>query len=296
MGKPWKCDLVLGLEESQLSRLILLSVPIGNSEDLTLRGKKTLEEKTLFFVEDTRPFFNLLRAQGISSDEKKVYSFHEHSKESRLQFAKKLLEEGEDIVFCSDAGSPLMSDPAHPLVKGVLDWGFKLETVPGVSSVLAALELSGLPPYPFQFHGFLPREPQKKKSFIALMGILGKTHVFFESPKRVDQTLKEIKEVLPEASVAVLREITKKFETAYRFKACDYDNENIGIHFKGEFVIVLSCVGGKDKGPLLKKAEEMASNYLESGSVKDLSKLLGCLLDRPSKEVYGSLAKMKKGK
>ena len=70
----------------------MLSVPIGNSEDLTLRGKKTLEEKTLFFVEDTRPFFNLLRSQGIESGEKKVYSFHEHSKDSRLQFAKKLFE------------------------------------------------------------------------------------------------------------------------------------------------------------------------------------------------------------
>ena len=279
-----------------MSRLILLSVPIGNPDDLTLRGKKTLEEKTLFFVEDTRPFFNLLRSQGIESDGKKVYSFHEHSKDSRLQFAKKLMEEGEDIVFCSDAGSPLMSDPAHPLVQGALDWGFNLETVPGVSSVIAALELSGLPPYPFQFHGFLPRDLQKKKSFIALMGILGKTHVFFESPKRVDQTLEEIKKALPEADVAVLREITKKYETAYRFKASDYDNERIGINFKGEFVIVLSCVGGKDKAPLFKKAEEIALNYLESGSVKDLSKLLGCLLDRPSKEVYGSLAKMKKEK
>ncbi|MBG08391.1 MAG: rRNA (cytidine-2'-O-)-methyltransferase [Halobacteriovoraceae bacterium] len=279
-----------------MSRLILLSVPIGNSEDLTLRGKKTLEEKTLFFVEDTRPFFNLLRSQGIESGKKKVYSFHEHSKDSRLQFAKKLLEEGEEIVFCSDAGSPLMSDPAHPLVNGVLDWGFELETVPGVSSVIAALELSGLPPYPFQFHGFLPREPQKKKSFIALMGVLGKTHVFFESPKRVDHTLKQIKEALPEADVAVLREITKRYETAYRFKASDYESERIGINFKGEFVIVLSCIEGRDKAPLLKKAEEMALNYLESGSVKDLSKLLGSLLDRPSKEVYGSLAKMKKGK
>ena len=279
-----------------MSRLILLSVPIGNPDDLTLRGRKILEEKTLFFVEDTRPFFNLLRSQGIESDGKRVYSFHEHSKDSRLQFAKKLLEEGEEIVFCSDAGSPLMSDPAHPLVKGALDWGFKLETVPGVSSVIAALELSGLPPYPFQFHGFLPRDLQKKKSFIALMGVLGKTHVFFESPKRVDQTLEEIKKALPEADIAVLREITKKYETAYRFKASDYDNEKIGINFKGEFVIVLSSIGGKDKAPLLKKAEEMASNYLESGSVKDLSKLLGCLLDRPSKEVYGSLAKMKKGK
>tara|TARA_Y100001954_G_scaffold46836_1_gene49043 strand:+ start:7751 stop:8575 length:825 start_codon:yes stop_codon:yes gene_type:complete len=274
----------------------LLSVPIGNPDDLTLRGRKILEKKTLFFVEDTRPFFNLLRSQGIESDGKRVYSFHEHSKDSRLQFAKKLLEEGEEIVFCSDAGSPLMSDPAHPLVKGALDWGFKLETVPGVSSVIAALELSGLPPYPFQFHGFLPRDLQKKKSFIALMGVLGKTHVFFESPKRVDQTLEEIKKALPEADIAVLREITKKYETAYRFKASDYDNEKIGINFKGEFVIVLSSIGGKDKAPLLKKAEEMASNYLESGSVKDLSKLLGCLLDRPSKEVYGSLAKMKKGK
>ena len=279
-----------------MSRLILLSVPIGNPDDLTIRGRKILEEKTLFFVEDTRPFFNLLRSQGIESDGKRVYSFHEHSKDSRLQFAKKLLEEGEEIVFCSDAGSPLMSDPAHPLVKGALDWGFKLETVPGVSSVIAALELSGLPPYPFQFHGFLPRDLQKKKSFIALMGVLGKTHVFFESPKRVDQTLEEIKKALPEADIAVLREITKKYETAYRFKASDYDNEKIGINFKGEFVIVLSCIGGKDKAPLLKKAEEMASSYLESGSVKDLSKLLGCLLDRPSKEVYGSLAKMKKGK
>ncbi|MEC7183382.1 MAG: SAM-dependent methyltransferase, partial [Bdellovibrionota bacterium] len=162
-----------------MSRLILLNVPIGNPDDLTLRGRKILEEKTLFFVEDTRPFFNLLRSQGIESDGKRVYSFHEHSKDSRLQFAKKLLEEGEEIVFCSDAGSPLMSDPAHPLVKGALDWGFKLETVPGVSSVIAALELSGLPPYPFQFHGFLPRDLQKKKSFIALMGVLGKTHVFF---------------------------------------------------------------------------------------------------------------------
>jgi len=278
---------------SQLSRLILLSVPIGNPDDLTLRGRKTLEEKTLFFVEDTRPFFNLLKAQKIESDEKRVYSFHEHSKESRLQFAKKLMEDGEEIVFCSDAGSPLMSDPAHPLVKSILEWGFELETIPGVSSVIAALELSGLPPYPFQFHGFLPRESQKKKNLMALMGLVGKTHVFFESPKRVNQTLEEIKTELPDSDVAVLREITKKYQSAYRFKASDYKKDQVEINFKGEFVIVLSCIGGKDKAPILKKAEELALNYLESGSVKDLSKLLGSLLDKPSKEVYGSLTKMK---
>ena len=198
-------------------------------------------------MEDTRPFFNLLKTHGIEAKEKKVYSFHEHSKEPRLQLAKKLMEEGEEIVFCSDAGSPLMSDPAHPLVKSVLEWGFELETIPGVSSVVAALELSGLPPYPFQFHGFLPRESQKKKKLLASIGFLGKTHVFFESPKRVNQTLEELKAELPDADVAVLREITKRYQSAYRFKAGDYEKERTAINFKGEFVLVISCTGGKDK-------------------------------------------------
>ena len=281
-------------KEKRLSRLILLSVPIGNLDDLSLRGKKVLEEKDLFFVEDTRVFFDLLKGLGIDSKTKKVFSFHEHSPESRLNDAKKFLQEGNDIVLASDAGSPIMSDPGYPLVKGALEWGFSLDSVPGVSSVLTALELSGLPPYPFQFHGFFPRDKQKKKNLFSSMKLLGQTHVLFEAPRRVESTLSLMKECIPEAQVCVARELTKKFQSVYRFQSKDYFSKKEEIVLKGEFVIVIYLEGLKESLSQFERSKVLAAQYMESGSQKDLSKLLGPLLEMSPKEIYSSLMGLKK--
>lgn len=276
-----------------MSQLILLSVPIGNHDDLSSRGRKILEEKELFFVEDTRVFFDLLRSLAISKVGKRIYSFHEHSPQSRLEEAKRFLKQGEDIVLVSDAGSPVMSDPGYPLVKEVLEWGGNLETIPGVSSVLTALELSGLPPYPFQFHGFLPRDKQKKKNFFSSLKLLGQTHVFFEGPKRVESTLSLMAECLPEAQVCVARELTKKYQSVYRFSAKDYPLKKEEIVLKGEFVIVVFLKGAKDGLFKFEKSKDLALQYLESGNQKDLSKLLGSLLEKTPKEIYSTLINMK---
>jgi 16S rRNA (cytidine1402-2'-O)-methyltransferase len=276
-----------------LSQLILLSVPIGNQDDLSLRGKKILEEKEVFFVEDTRVFSDLLRTQGISKVGKKIYSFHEHSPQSRLGDAKRFLEQDEDVVLVSDAGSPLMSDPGYPLVKEVLAWGGNLETIPGVSSVLTALELSGLPPYPFQFHGFLPRDNQKKKNFFASLKLLGQTHVFFEGPRRVESTLSLMADCLPEAQVCVARELTKKYQSVYRFLSKDYLLKKEEIILKGEFVIVVFLEGAKGGLFKFEKSKVLAMKYLQSGNQKDLSKLLGSLLEKSSKEIYSTLVNEK---
>ena len=146
--------------------LCLLSLPIGNLKDLTSRALEALKEGSYFVVEDTRTFKSLLNHLQIAYADKKIWSYHEHSSEKEQENILQLLLAGNRVYVASDAGSPLISDPAYPLVKEVIQQGIDVRTLPGVSSVLVALELSGLPPYPFFFYGFLPREEEKQKNFL----------------------------------------------------------------------------------------------------------------------------------
>ena len=275
-------------------KLILLSMPIGNRQDLSSRAVETLREETLFVAEDTRTLKSVFNWLEISLTEKKIQSFHDHSQETQ---AKKMLEEippGENLVYVSEAGSPVISDPGLPLVQAAIELGIEVTTIPGASAVIAALELSGLAPIPFHFHGFFPRD--KRESALLNVTEIRGTHIYFESPKRIMKTLEVIADVLPAAKVVVARELTKKFEEVYRFIAQDFSSIAETITLKGEFVLLIQAnlkeikkVGGS------KEAQELAQNLIENGvSDKQLSKLLATLVpDKSAKEIYKCLQSRK---
>ncbi|MCP4913987.1 MAG: 16S rRNA (cytidine(1402)-2'-O)-methyltransferase [Oligoflexia bacterium] len=267
-----------------MSKLILLGLPLGNIEDLSVRGKKVLESSTLFFAEDTRNLKKIFNFLGIELNGKTIESFHDHQQAKVDSIIAKIKNHSEAVIV-SDAGSPIVSDPAYPLVKAFIEAGGSVDTVPGPTSPMVALELSGLPPHPFTFHGFLPRESSKKSEVFKKLSPQV-THIFFEGVSRVLKTLNELAEVHPDADVVIARELTKTFQTLYRFKASEIPE----IELRGEFVLLIRHENSKLDGNF-SKISDLAQKYLDRPSPKALAKLLGECLGENSKEIYSRLNK-----
>lgn len=267
-----------------MSKLVLLGLPLGNIEDLSVRGKKVLESSTLFYAEDTRNLKKIFNFLGISMNGKTIESFHDHQQSKVESIVTKIKNHGEAVIV-SDAGSPIVSDPAYPLVKSFIEAGGEVDTVPGPTSPMVALELSGLPPHPFSFHGFLPRESSKKVELFKKLPA-GITHIFFEGVSRIEKTVGNIAEVLPDADVVIARELTKTFQSVYRFKASEMPE----IELRGEFVLLVRHDNSKLDGNFT-KVSDLAQKYLDRPSPKALAKLLGECLGENSKEIYSRLNK-----
>ncbi len=269
--------------------LVLLSLPIGNPADLTLRGKERLESGGLYLSEDTRVFLDFLRRNSLPIDGKEIRSFHEHKQDELDKYIEMIKEHG-GATLVSDAGSPVISDPAFPLIRSCLQNDIEIKTLPGVNAPTVALELSGLPPTPFHFYGFVAREKGKIKEFFETTSSVSGTHLFFESPHRIKATLDILSKTLPESEVAIGRELTKTFETIHRFKAKDYQSISADIVEKGEFTIAFHCE--KQSGVSSSKITKLATECLErNGHPKTVSKLLAAILGIDQKEVYKSLSK-----
>lgn len=271
-----------------MGKLTLITLPIGNVADITARAKEALEKEQYFLAEDTRNLSKLLKHYGIDSKSKKIDSFHDHSFEKIERIVGKLTK-GQSLCLVSDAGSPMISDPAYPLVRAALESGVEVESLSGISAVTCALELSGLPPHPFQFHGFLPRDKNgKKELFKDLKGHHG-THIFFESPYRMQESLTLLAQALPDVDVAVARELTKAYQSVYRFNSSELEDQE--INYKGEFVLLFHL--RKDQVEQKKgteKIEKLALDYLDKKTTpKNLCKLLGEILDRNPSEIYNTL-------
>lgn len=271
-----------------LMELVLLSLPIGNPADLTDRARKHLEDGGLYLSEDTRVFMDFLRRNTLPIDGKEITSFHEHKQDELDKYIKLIKSKGTATIV-SDAGSPVISDPAYPLIRECLSNDIEVRVIPGVSAPTVALELSGLPPIPYHFHGFLPREKGKIKEFFEGISSQQGTHLFFESPHRVKNTLEVLSSTLPESEVAVSRELTKAYETVHRFKACDYSTLKDEILEKGEFTIAVHCV--KQTGVSHSKITKLAEDCLErKAHPKSVSKLLASILGIDQKDVYKRLS------
>jgi 16S rRNA (cytidine1402-2'-O)-methyltransferase len=226
----------------------------------------------------------------VSVTGKRIFSLHDQSEKVQLS---KLLElaAGGDLYVASEAGSPIVSDPAYPLVIAAYEKGIEVESYSGVSSPIMALELSGLPPIPFQFHGFLPRESSKRaKSFNETN--YG-THIFFEAPTRIVETMDELAELHPEFQVSLVRELSKKFQQVLRFKAGDWQSIKNDLVVKGEFILLFH----RDQSVHQSSGQlrEIAQEILATGAgPKNIAKLLGEILDRPTKDIYAELNKQKR--
>jgi 16S rRNA (cytidine1402-2'-O)-methyltransferase len=252
--------------------LYLISTPIGNLKDITLRALETLKAVQVIFAEDTRNTLKLLSHYDIS---KPVKSYHEHNKKSAAIEVLKHLENGESVGLVTDAGTPGISDPGFDLVLLVKD-RFPVVPIPGASAVLAALVASGLVPQPFTFFGFLDRTTSKRGLELKKLSGLSHTLVFYERGDRVKTTLADMLTVLGNRTCVLAKELTKQFETFY-----EGDIESLlksDIHEKGEFVILVSgkADSANSTGDILTDVKEyVLLGYTEKEAIKKVANELG---------------------
>jgi 16S rRNA (cytidine1402-2'-O)-methyltransferase len=217
--------------------LTLVPTPLGNLRDITLRALDTLREADLIAAEDTRHTAHLLAAYEISCP---TLSLHEHNEDRRIPEILDRLEQGLKIALVSDAGTPLLSDPGFRLVRACLAAGITVEALPGPSAITMALSLSGLPPLPFHFGGFLPvKSGRRAKELSQALQRLGSS-IYFESPHRIRKSLECLVELEPASRVCLAREMTKKFEEILRGSALEVLGQIGSRNLKGEITVVIA--------------------------------------------------------
>ena len=274
-----------------MSELILVTLPIGNTGDITIRALNALKNEKTFYAEDTRVFKELLNNLGISYQDKFIDSFHDQSI-GKLEVIISKIKSGEAVHLVSDAGSPMVSDPAYPLLKRLVEEGINIKTLPGVTAVIAALELSALPPNPFHFWGFIGRGKSEKKDFYKELGTIPGTHIFFESPHRVFETIESFFEVWPENTLVIARELTKTYESLYRITKVDLEGIREKIIDKGEFVLLFHSSSEKNLTGSSDEVVALTRDYLENGgSTKKLAKILSKVLGSDTKTIYDQLSR-----
>lgn len=218
-------------------KLYIVSTPIGNLEDITLRAIRILKEVDLIACEDTRVTKKLLSHYQIH---KPLTSYHEYNEREKAEKLLPMLESGKSIAVVSDAGTPGVSDPGYRLVSLASEKDIEVISVPGPSAAIATLSVSGLPTSSFIFLGFLPKSDKKRREFLEPVREYTQTIIFYESPNRVIETLKSMVETLGNRRVSVSREITKMFEETLRgeiSQVIQILEQREGT--KGEFTIVL---------------------------------------------------------
>ena len=223
--------------------LYLVSTPIGNLEDITLRALRILREVDFIFAEDTRVTGRLLAHYDIKN---RMMSYHAHNEAGRIPQIIGYLREGQQVALVTDAGTPGISDPGHKLVKAAIRAQLPIVPVPGATAAITALVASGLPTNRFVFEGFLPRKKGRQTKFRQLAEEPG-TIILYESPHRIQKTIEDIVKHLGNRYIIISRELTKKFEEFIRGHAQDV----LGIidkrTLKGEIVLLIA---GNDFKPI----------------------------------------------
>jgi len=279
--------------ETSSGILYVVSTPIGNLEDITLRALRVLKEVDLVAAEDTRRTRQLLTHYGI---QKPLISYHEHNQRMREDRLLEKLREGKNVALVTDAGTPGISDPGEPLIRRAIREKIPLIPVPGPAAAMAALSISGLPTDRFLFYGFLPAKSSARKKVLEGLRKRPETLVFYESPRRLPALLKEALEILGDRQVAVAREITKIFEETLRGTLAEV-LEKIGKEeVKGEITVVLA--GNTEREAVDSPAiREALRECLEDSGVswKDAVERVAEELGVAKREVYREALKMKEG-
>lgn len=225
--------------------LYVVSTPIGNLEDVTLRALRVLREVDLIAAEDTRRTAKLLNHYGIRTP---LTSYHQHNERRRLPVLAEKLKSGARIALVSDAGTPGISDPGVRLVRAALEAGATVQPVPGPSAVLAALVVSGFSTDEFSFVGYPPRRSSDRKGWLSRLASDPRTLILFEAPHRIQATLADILEVLGDRPIVLARELTKLHEEIHRGRVSDVIRQ-LGRP-RGEYTIVLAgCETHPDRRP-----------------------------------------------
>lgn len=277
-------------DEQNNGTVYVVPTPIGNLEDITYRALNVLKSVSIIAAEDTRNTRKLLNYFDIST---RLVSYHEHNKNSREQQLLEYLENGEKVAVVSDAGMPSISDPGYELVQAAIEMDKPVVVLPGANAALCALVGSGLPANEFLFYGFLPRKRKEKVTELERLKTGKATMLFYESPYRLKDTIKDILEQFGNRQAVTARELTKKFEEYARGTLEELLNWSKERELKGEFCLV---VEGTESSDLQKdrlwwshlSIKDHVTHYIEEESLTSKEGIKQVALDRDmaKRDVY----------
>ena len=269
---------------SESGTLYIVATPIGNLNDITQRALDILNQADLIAAEDTRHSGKLLSHFGIKT---KMYALHDHNEKQKAQYILDRVTQGEDIALISDAGTPLISDPGYNLVNLAREQGVNVAPIPGPSAVITALSAAGLPTDKFMFAGFLPVKAQAKNNELSKLDKADYTCVYYESPRRILDTLEAVTKSLGEDRELVLaKELTKHFESFVKGNAqtvidwlkADEDRQ------QGEMVLMIAP--NKQEAGLNPEAEALLRLLIEELPTKKAAAVTAKMYDMKKNDLY----------
>ena len=271
------------------NRLYLVSTPIGNLKDITLRAIETLKKSTYILCEDTRVSRNLLDRYEIKS---KLISNHKFNESKNLNKIVDLLKSGEIISLISDAGTPSISDPGAILVNECIKNNIKITPIPGPSAVTVAVSMSGFSEK-FIFHGFLPEKKKAIEDVLNKISKFDETCVFYISPKKVNKIIPELKIFFSGRKIVFCREITKIYEEFIRKDIDELDILNMEL--KGELTIVISekKIDKNNSQELSESDMNIIKMMINKLTIKEITEIISQIKDISKKEIYNYCLKLK---
>ncbi len=267
--------------------LVLVSTPIGNLQDLSARAIAVLGAAHTVLCEDTRVTARLCAVLGITPT---LLALHDHNEDGRIPQVLRLLAEGRLVALVSDAGTPLVSDPGYRLVRAALAAGLPVAAVPGPNAALLALTLSGLPPHPFLFIGFLPPKAAARRATLAKLRAaeragLAATLLFHEAPHRLGEALADMADLLGPRPAAVARELTKRFEEVARGTLPELAARYAAAPPRGEVTLVVGPPP-EEGAPAEADLDALLRAALEGHSLKEAVAEVTAATGLPRRAVY----------
>lgn len=269
--------------------LYLVPTPIGNMEDITLRAINILKEVEVVFSEDTRVTGLLLKHLNIK---KKLIANHNYNEELNKNKMLDYLKQGYDVAVVSDRGTPAISDPGYTLVKCAIENNFNVVALPGPTAFVPALIVSGLDVSSFTFYGFLDSKSSKRVKELENLKYYKETLIFYESPHRLKDMLKDVMKIMGNRQISISREISKKFEEVIRGNISDVIEHLLDI--KGEIVVIVSGANKEENIDNLTINEHIELYIKMGNSVMDSIKIVSKERNIPKSVVYNEYHNLKK--
>lgn len=272
--------------EAQLSgELFIVSTPIGNLGDITMRTKDVLTKVSVVLAEDTRVTGKLLHHLGIYTP---MLSCHDFNEVKRFHVLENAARDNQSVALVSDAGTPLVSDPGYQMVRHAIELGMTVTPLPGPSAILAALVGSGLPCERFIFEGFLPEKAGDRRRRLDSLRAEPRTMVFYVAPSNLESTVADMSDIFGPRQACLARELTKLYEEFIRKPLPEILKHIQTNALRGEFVMV---VGGADESVELKASKEVVEQRLRDlldsgGRLKEITGVLAREVGWPSSELY----------
>lgn len=265
------------------ANLFVCPTPIGNLEDISLRTLKVLEKVDLIAAEDTRHTRKLLNHYNIKNS---LTSYHEHNEREKGEKLIEKLKEGKNIALVSDAGMPGISDPGEKLIRLAIEADIKVVVLPGPTAAITALVASGLATDKFAFEGFLSSRKGDRRKELEKIKNEKRTLIFYESPYRLLDSLKDMLDILGDRQVAIARELTKLYEEFFRGQLSQAIKKFQADQIRGEFVIVVEGTSKEEKDIVI-DIEKKLKKYLDKGyTKKDSIRLVAEKYGLPRNQVY----------